>query len=104
VDGKGVVLELPNTHQHLYVAMVKTSMTHTTEIQWIEALQPNDPRRVSEDMTSAIRAEHMGLFERGTFKLVELADISDMNVIPTKFVLSIKHEDGTKKFQANILP
>jgi hypothetical protein len=42
----------------------------------------------------------MGLIERGTFKLVELADASDKNVIPTKLVLSIKHEDGTEKFKA----
>jgi hypothetical protein len=38
-------------------------------------------------MTSAIWAELMELIERGTFKLVELADPSDKNVIPTKFVL-----------------
>jgi hypothetical protein len=51
-------------------------------------------------MTSAIRVELMGLIECGTFKLVELADASDKNVIPTKFVLSIKHEYGTEKFKA----
>jgi hypothetical protein len=42
----------------------------------------------------------MGLIERGTFKLVKLADASDKNVIPTKFVLSIKHIDVTEKFKA----
>jgi hypothetical protein len=100
VDGKDVVLELPNGHQHFNVAMVKPNMTQTTEIRWTEVLQPNDPRRVSENMTSAIREELMGLIERGTFKLVELADASDRNVIPPKFVLSIKHEDGTENFKA----
>jgi Reverse transcriptase (RNA-dependent DNA polymerase) len=100
VDGKDVVLELPNGHQHFNVAMVKPSMTQTTEIRWTEVLQPKDPRRVSENMTSAIRAELMGLIERGTFKLVELADASDKNDIPIKFFLSIKHEDGAEKFKA----
>jgi hypothetical protein len=84
VDGKDVVLELPNGHQHFNVAMVKPSMTQTTEIRWTEVLQPNDPRRVSENMTSAIRAELMRQIERGTFKFVELADASDKNVILTK--------------------
>jgi hypothetical protein len=42
----------------------------------------------------------MRLSDRGTFKLVELADASDKSVIPTKFVLSIKHEYGTEKFKA----
>jgi hypothetical protein len=100
VDGKDVVLELSNGHQHFNVAIFKPSMTQTTEIRWTEVLQPNDPRRVSENMTSAIRAELMGLTERGTFKLVELADEPDKNVIPTKCVLSIKHEDGNEKFKA----
>jgi hypothetical protein len=89
VDGKDVVLELPNGHQHFTVAMVRPSMIQTTVIQWTKVLQPNDPRRVSENMTSAIRAELVGLIERGTFKLVKLADAYDKNVIPTKFVLSI---------------
>jgi hypothetical protein len=43
VDGKDVVLELPNGHQHFNVAMVKPSMTQTTEIRWTEVFQPNDP-------------------------------------------------------------
>jgi hypothetical protein len=100
VNGKDVVLELPNGHQHFNVAMVNPSMTQTTEIRWTEVLQPNDPRRGSENMTSAIRAELMGLIKRGKFKLVELADASDKNVIPAKFVISIKHENGTEKFKA----
>jgi hypothetical protein len=100
VDDKDVVLELLNGHQHFNVAMVKPSMTQTTKIRWTEVLQPNDPRRVNENMTSSIRAEHLGLIECGTFKLMELADASDKHVIPAKFVLSIKHEDGTERFKA----
>jgi hypothetical protein len=53
-------------------------------------------------MTSAIWAELMGLIGGGTFKLVELAEASNENVIPTKFVLSLKHEDGTEKFKARV--
>jgi hypothetical protein len=64
VDGKDVVLQLPNGQQHFNIAMFKPSMTQTTEIRWTEVLQPNDPRRVNENMTSAIRAELMGLIER----------------------------------------
>jgi hypothetical protein len=33
VDGKDVVLELPNGHQHFNVSMAKPSMTQTTEIR-----------------------------------------------------------------------
>jgi hypothetical protein len=75
VDGKDVMLELHNGRQHFNVAMLKPSMTQTTEIRWTEVLQPNDPRRVGE--SSAIRADLIGLIERGTFKLVELADASN---------------------------
>jgi hypothetical protein len=38
VDGKVVVLEIPNGHQHFNVAMVKLSMTQNTEIRWTEVL------------------------------------------------------------------
>jgi hypothetical protein len=100
VDHKDVVLDHPTGNQHYNVAMIKPSMTQTAEIRWTEVLQRNDPRRGCENMTCAIRAELMGLIERGTFKLVELSDTSDKNVIPTKFVLSIKDEDGTEKFKA----
>jgi hypothetical protein len=50
---------------------------------------------------NAKQKELFGLIERGTFRLVLREDAgSNPNIIPSRFVLSIKHESGVEKLKA----
>lgn len=60
-------------------------------VNWTEVLKKSDPRYSSPEMLEATRAEMVNLIKRGTFSLVVLPDDHRENVIPTKFVLALKH-------------
>jgi Reverse transcriptase (RNA-dependent DNA polymerase) len=54
-------------------------------------------------MSDSVKAELDGLFKRRTFKIVVLPDPSSANVLPTKFVYSINHEDGREIYKARFV-
>ena len=55
-------------------------------------------------MLEAKRAEFCGLLRRGTFRLVVLPDNGrGENVVPSRFVLALKHEDGRTKAKARFV-
>jgi hypothetical protein len=54
-------------------------------------------------MTTAMKGELDHLFTRGTFKIVIFRDPSDKNIHRTKFMRTIKLEDGTEFYKARFL-
>jgi hypothetical protein len=63
-------------------------------IMWTEVLSPSDPHKSSPEMTIAMKDELDQLFAPGTFQIVILRDPSGKYSHPTKFIWTIKHEDG----------
>jgi hypothetical protein len=68
----------------------------------------NDPQAFKFD--AAKRAEIDGLFKKGTFRIVERADVfaehrhGRPNILPCRFVLAVKHEeDGTQRLKARLV-
>ena len=53
----------------------------------------------------AKRQEILGLIERGTFRITLTEEITDEppNILPCRFVLAIKHNDGTEIFKARFV-
>jgi hypothetical protein len=65
-------------------------------IHWTEVLESSDPRATRNKMSAAKHDEIVGLINRGTFKLaiIPVDQQKGVNVVPTKFVLSIRHMEG----------
>jgi hypothetical protein len=72
-------------------------------IRWTEVFEPGDARIDLLKMKDSIKAELDGLFKRGIFKSVVLPDPSSGNGLPTKFVYSIRHEDGHEIYKARFV-
>jgi hypothetical protein len=73
------------------------------EVRWTETLTPTDPRANSELMNAAKREEILNHIRRGTFKLVTLPEKHTENVVPSRFVLAIKHSaTGETKCKARL--
>jgi Reverse transcriptase (RNA-dependent DNA polymerase) len=69
---------------------------------WTETIYATDPRAALFD--DAKRAELFSLIERGTFRLVLREDVGPHpNIIPSRFVLGIKHESGTERLKARFV-
>eukprot|EP00171_Calliarthron_tuberculosum_P003375 IDg3375t1 len=68
-----------------------------------EVLKQGDPRECSFD--EAKREELLGLLKRGTFRIVLREEIeSNPNVIPSRYVLAIKHKiDGSTRLKARLI-
>ena len=68
-----------------------------------EVLDTKDPR--TNGFEDAKQKELEGLIGRGTFKLVLREEIeSDPNIVPSRFVLAIKHlEDGKEHLKARFV-
>ena len=61
-------------------------------LYYTEVLSPRDPRCGMFD--EAKRKELEGLFKRGTFKMMFRSELEDdPNIVPSRFVLTIKHLD-----------
>ena len=73
------------------------------EVHWTETLDSRDPRAKTPEMEEAIRREIISLIERGTFRIVVMEDTSEKNVLPSRFVLAIKHADGTTRYKARFV-
>jgi Reverse transcriptase (RNA-dependent DNA polymerase) len=73
-----------------------------SEICWTEVIYADDPR--SKLFDTAKQKELFGLIERGTFRLVLREEAgSHPDVIPSRFVLSIKHESGEDRLKARFV-
>jgi transposase InsO family protein len=80
----------------------KTPLPGLSEIHWTEVVYPNDPRTKLFDFEK--QKELYGLIERGTFRLVLREESGARpNIIPSRFVLSIKHESGHEKLKARFV-
>lgn len=74
------------------------------EIFLTEVLKQGDPRCNNKEMLEAKKKEIEGLFKRGTFKVIAVEDIPpDANVLPGRFVLAIKTNDGVVKYKARFV-
>jgi hypothetical protein len=93
VKDKEVVVDIEGRHAGYNCANVKRAFV-PLPIRWTEVWEPDDARNDSVQMSDAVKAELYGLFKRVMFNIVVLPDPSSENVLPTKFVYSIKHEDG----------
>ena len=67
-----------------------------------EVLDPDEYRAIGKEMTDAKKQEIRNLLERGTFKVILKEEIpSDANVVPGRFVLTIKSSlDKKVKYKA----
>jgi hypothetical protein len=74
--------------------------SRTSSIYWTEIIDKGDPRAKSPAMRNAIKQEIRSLIERGTFRLALLPDRSGKNIVPSKFVLAVKHTDGRDIYKA----
>lgn len=65
-------------------------------VAWTQVLHRSDPRIQSQEMKKAAEAELLGLIDKNTFQLAKLSPLQQKhaNIVPTKFVYSLKHEDG----------
>lgn len=72
-------------------------------MQWTETLTFGDPRIDSRPMKEAIRKEMDGLFKRGTFRVAVLRDPTDKNILPSRFVFAVKHENGDTVYKARFV-
>jgi Reverse transcriptase (RNA-dependent DNA polymerase) len=71
-------------------------------IHWMETIYPSDTRTALFE--GAKRKELLGLIERGTFRLILKEDVGPYpNVIPSRFVLCIKHEAGQEHLKARFV-
>ena len=60
-----------------------------------ETISPGDPR--AEEFSDAKRKEILGLIEKGTFRIVLKEEAGpDPNVVPSRYVLTIKHSGDEK--------
>jgi hypothetical protein len=69
---------------------------------WTETIHRADPRASSREMKEAISKEVHGLISRDTFKIVPRSAVDGVNVVPSRFVLAIKHEDSSDKYKARL--
>lgn len=99
IAGKSVTVDVGNKWTEFNITRIKPSLA-PLPINWTEVLNPSDPRCSSPKMNDAVKKELDELFARGTFKVVVLQDPSDHNVLPTKFVYAVKHEDGREIYKA----
>jgi hypothetical protein len=99
---KEIVVDVYGRHAEYNIAKVKRAFV-PLPIRWTELLSPGVPRIGSAEMTAAVKAKLDGMFRRGTFKIFVMPDTSDHNVLPTKFVYSIKHEDGREVYKARFV-
>lgn len=69
----------------------------------VEALDPIDDRARGPEMNEVKKAEICAFLERGTFKVLLREEVShDANVLPGRFVLSLKSTiDGKTKYRAS---
>lgn len=70
-----------------------------------EVLRKGDPPRINKDeMVAAKKNEVQVLLERETFKVAAKTEIPpDANVLPARFVLDVKIDDGHKVYNARIV-
>lgn len=72
-------------------------------ILFSEVIPTGDPREAFFD--DAIRSEILGLIEKGTFRITLEEELSEQkpNIIPSRFVLTIKHVDGKEIYKARFV-
>lgn len=103
VDEKDIKLIVDSTGiKSFNVSQVKRAI-EPSRIHWTEVLSNKDPRCHSPQMTEAKKKELRGLFQRGTFRVVIMPEGHGENVVPSRFVLAIKHEDGKEVFKARFV-
>lgn len=77
---------------------------HIEEVFLTEVLKHGDHRATAPEMDEAKKREIRGLFDRGTFRVVAIEDITpDANVLPGRFVLAVKTNDGVIKHKARFV-
>ena len=82
-------------------ALSSPVITSPAVVHWTEAIHPADPRCKSRDFTEAKRAEISNLISRGAFTVVVESDLAHSpNVLPARFVLTIKHSNGRTAHRA----
>ncbi len=69
-------------------------------VSWTEAILNSDPRARSPLMRKEISKEVNDLITRGTFDLTTLSSTRDKNIVPSKFVLVIKHGVDGPRYKA----
>jgi hypothetical protein len=119
VDGKDVSVHLGESTgpRHFNACQVKPSLLsapimfvsgvcaaheQANNIRCTEIIEKGDPRAKSPAMLAAVQNEISGLIDRGTFKLAVLPDTDGKNIVPSRFVLAIKHEDGHDVYKARL--
>jgi Reverse transcriptase (RNA-dependent DNA polymerase) len=122
VDGKDVAVHIGESTgpRHFAVWQIKPSLlssplqyqgsvaaaaanAHTVnKILWTEVLDRGDPRATPPEMRDAIAREVRSITAWGTFCLVVMEDIAEKNVVPSRFVLGIKHENGKEIYKARL--
>jgi hypothetical protein len=86
-----------------FLGSVADASERISVIQWTEVIDRGDTRAKSPQMKAAIGKEVRGLIARGTFRLKIVEDRSGKNIVPSKFVLAIKHEDdGQEIYKARL--
>jgi Reverse transcriptase (RNA-dependent DNA polymerase) len=80
----------------------KSPHAEVSEVCWTEVIYPDDLR--SQLFDSAKQKELFRLIERGNFRIVLREEAgSHPNVIPSRFVLSIKHESGEDRLKSRFV-
>ena len=102
-DGKTVFVSINQKEVPFSITAVKRCLGDSINIHWTEIIHPGDPRSNSPEMLEAIRKEMQGLVQKGTFRLTILPEQERFNVVPSKFVLCLKHEDGKTRHKARFV-
>jgi transposase InsO family protein len=94
--------DLPLARPQLPMVRDKPPIPELATVHWTETIYSADPRVALFD--DAKRKELFGLIERGTFRLVLREDAGpNPNIIPSRFVLGIKHESGAERLKARFV-